>query len=665
MPRDLPIGNGSLLVNYDQNYDIRDIYYPNVGSFQHTLGHHSRIGIWIDGHFSWLNSNEWQKSLKYQDDTLSTHVTAINSSLHISIIINDVVDFRENILLRKFTIKNLASHSRQVRIFLNQDLHLSENPIGDTAYYDPKIKSIIHYKRNLYFLINCLYNGIYGIDEYAVGIQDFKNAEGTWRDAEDGFLSGDCVADGSVDSTIAISLSLPDNKESIVYSWLIAGKSYDEIIATNDLIQNKTPKYFINRTNNYWKAWLKHYTENIETLKIKINKDPIFTDNIYRLYDRSLLVLQTQIDKGGAITAGNDWDTVDMGMDKYSYMWPRDGAMISYALDKAGCKNVTDRFFRFCANIITADGYFMHKYHPDRSLGSTWHPKISNGQVQMPIQEDGTALIIWSFYHHFQKYNDIELLGELYESLIVKAGDFMVNYRDKITGLPLPSYDLWEERYGIHTYTVSAIHAGLKSASALAEVLGDLDNAKKYGIAGEEVKIAMDKYLYDETHKKFVRMIKQENGEYQKDLTTDSSLYGTFAFGVYDVNDPKVALTMKHVIDDLTIKTDVGGVARYKNDYLHRIGQDFDRVPGNSWFICNLWIAQYYIAKARTIYELNEAIPILEWVNKYAFESGILPEQLNPYTGQPLSISPLSWSHSEFIVTIHNYLEKLGQILSK
>jgi GH15 family glucan-1,4-alpha-glucosidase len=154
-------------------------------------------------------------------------------------------------------------------------------------------------------------------------------------------------------------------------------------------------------------------------------------------------------------------------------------------------------------------------------------------------------------------------------------------------------------------------------------------------------------------------MITKESDGYHKDFTLDSSLYAIFAFGVYDAKDPKVTSTMKMIRDSLTVKTDVGGVARYKNDHLQRVSHDFDNVPGNPWFICNLWMAQYLIAKATTVSELNEAIPILEWVTNHAFESGVLPEQLHPYTGQPLSISPLSWSHGEFILTVNKFLEKL------
>jgi len=33
--RDIPVGNGSLLVNLDENYQIRDAYFPHVGQENH------------------------------------------------------------------------------------------------------------------------------------------------------------------------------------------------------------------------------------------------------------------------------------------------------------------------------------------------------------------------------------------------------------------------------------------------------------------------------------------------------------------------------------------------------------------------------------------------------------------------------------------------------
>ena len=50
--RDIPVGNGRLLVNFDSLYQIRDIYFPHVGQENHTEGFPFRFGIWIDGKFS-------------------------------------------------------------------------------------------------------------------------------------------------------------------------------------------------------------------------------------------------------------------------------------------------------------------------------------------------------------------------------------------------------------------------------------------------------------------------------------------------------------------------------------------------------------------------------------------------------------------------------------
>jgi GH15 family glucan-1,4-alpha-glucosidase len=58
MPRDLPVGNGSLLLNFDKSYNLRDIYWPHVGQELHTAGDISHTGVWVDGQFAWLDAAE-------------------------------------------------------------------------------------------------------------------------------------------------------------------------------------------------------------------------------------------------------------------------------------------------------------------------------------------------------------------------------------------------------------------------------------------------------------------------------------------------------------------------------------------------------------------------------------------------------------------------------
>lgn len=65
--------------------------------------------------------------------------------------------------------------------------------------------------------------------------------------------------------------------------------------------------------------------------------------------------------------------------------------------------------------------------------------------------------------------------------MITRAANFMTNFRDEKLKLPpLESYDLWEERLGVHTYTVASVYAGLLAASNLAKMLGEYESASKW-----------------------------------------------------------------------------------------------------------------------------------------------------------------------------------------
>ena len=153
-----------------------------------------------------------------------------------------------------------------------------------------------------------------------------------------------------------------------------------------------------------------------------------------------------------------------------------------------------------------------------------------------------------------------------------------------------------------------------------------------------------------------------EDGSLTPDLNVDASVHGVWRFGMFDADDSRVRSTMESVRDELTVKTSVGGVARYQNDYYHQVSGDIRNVPGNPWFICTLWLAQWYVALAESEADLKPARDILAWVADRALPSGTLAEQVHPYSGAPLSVSPLTWSHAEFATTVQKYAEKAAQI---
>ena len=79
MPRDLAISNGRLLVMFDREYRIRDLYFPHVGKENHGNGHPFRFGVWVDDQFSWMGAAEWTPVMRYADSSMVTDVLARNA----------------------------------------------------------------------------------------------------------------------------------------------------------------------------------------------------------------------------------------------------------------------------------------------------------------------------------------------------------------------------------------------------------------------------------------------------------------------------------------------------------------------------------------------------------------------------------------------------------
>jgi glucoamylase len=647
MPRDIPVGNGRLLVCFDKEYRIRDIYFPHVGQENHVSGNPFRFGVWAEGRFSWVG-HEWKRSLLYMEDTLVTEVSLQHPGLGLLIVCHDAVDFHENVYVREIGVENLQPRERELRLFFSQNFDISGHSVGDTAAYDPPTGGLVHYKGARYFLVNGMDGEGRGLSQFAVGQKNTSGQEGTFRDAEDGRLSGNPIAQGSVDSAVALHLSLPPLGKGIVFYWLGAGETWKDVRRLDRRVKEKGPQTLLRRTGDYWRLWARKATPPLEFLP----------QAVQYLYRRSLLVLRTQIDWRGGILAGNDSDVILFNRDTYSYVWPRDGALVANALDLAGYPMAAQHFYQFAGDVIGRSGYFLHKYNPDGTLASSWHPWFSDGREQLPIQEDETALVLWALWKHFSIFRDIDFIKPLYVPLVKATADFLCRYRDPATGLPLPSYDLWEERRGILSFTVGAVFGGLTAASLFCKVFGEEDKEDEYRRAAAEIRDAATAHLWRPDLNRFCRMLGSGDGEaLTVDETCDASLWGLFAFGMYDADDPRIVATMEAVRDRLWLSTEVGGMARYEDDPYHQVSS---RYPGNPWFVCSLWFADFLIARAQNEGALAEPVEILQWVADHALPSGVLAEQVHPETGVPLSVSPLTWSHATFVAATQHVLRRLA-----
>jgi len=648
IPRELVIGNGRVAATLDGKMRIRDLFYPNVGLENHLLGHEFRTGVWADGQFAWLGDG-WQIMMAYMPDTLVSRCFAKNSDLGIELEANDAIHNFLNLYLGKVMVTNASNSGREVRLFFSHDFHVYGEATGDTVMYEPLSRAVIHYKRKRYFLIGGVTDQGQGIHQFATGYKESLGRQGTWLDAEDGALEGNPIAQGSVDSVVSFRLEMQPRATSIVYHWVACGRNLSEVRDLDLRVRKTGVEQMLLETENYWAAWVS---------KRHVDLTPLSRD-VTRSLKTSLLIMRAHVDNGGGITASCDSDVLQFNRDTYSYVWPRDGAIAAMAFDMAGFQEIPRLFFQFCDRVIDEEGFFHHKYLPDGSIGSSWHALIDpEGRRQLPIQEDETALVLYALWRHFQRYGDLEFIGKVYANLVTRATAFLLDYRDPETGLPRPSYDLWEEQTGAFTATAAAVYAALQAAAGFAKVFYDSERQETLNAAAASMKEAMLTYLYD---RKLGRFIKALHPGGARDPTVDSSLSFIFTCGVFDARDEVVENTMRAVVDRLWIRSGVGGLARYENDGYHRVSNE---LPGNPWFISTLWLARWHIARATSLTELRQGLELLSWTAKRSLRSGVLAEQLHPYTGAPLSVSPLLWSHAEFVIAVYEYLDKRQEILS-
>jgi len=639
MKKEIVLSNGKFFINIDKDLAIRDFYFPYVGMYNHLNSQANSIGVWVGGKFRWIDDS-WQKSFDYDENSLVAKLQAISEELQIKLDFTTAIHKYSDILIHKVKVTNLSMEKQDFKVFFYHCFRLNESEIGNTAYYDPKLKGLIHYKGATYIYISS--EGL----EYEYTVSKKNHETGAWKEIESGKLLKTKIIQGEIDSAWGVKGELLPLESKEFFYYILVGKRYEDIVNLKKKVEREGLQHLLEETDEYWKGWI----------KTKDRLLPSLSKDLKNQYYRSLLIIRSHFDNEGAVVAANDTSIYKFNKDHYSYLWPRDGAFICMTLDNAGYTNLTQKFYKFCKKHITEEGYLLHKYSPDGTAGSSWHPWCDEDEnYQLPIQEDETALVIFALYNHYINSKDIEFIDMMYNGFVRKAANFMVNYTDPNTNLPLESYDLWEERRGVFTYTASTVYAGLLSASKLAYLVGNKEEGLIYEEKAEKIREGILKYLYDEESGRFLRGIYQDkNGNIIKDKTLESSLLLIHEFGVVDPKDYRMINTVKAIKEGLWIKEGIGGLARYENDYYHRVS---DNVPGNPWIITTLWLANWYTEVGL----FDKTFSLLNWVLKRKTQAGLLAEQYNPFTGEPLSVCPLTWSHSSFCYSVQKLNKKLIQ----
>ena len=161
MPRDIPVGNGQLLVTFDNRYQIRDIYFPRVGQENHAGAGPNHFGVHTDvpdnsgrSQMAWTTDPSWEIHQRYLRDTLTTSVSLENKPLQLVLYCNDTVDFHRNVYVRRIKVKNLAYHDRTVRGDAPPGLqHVRDQDRRHCLLRSRSCARLVHYRTKRYLMV--------------------------------------------------------------------------------------------------------------------------------------------------------------------------------------------------------------------------------------------------------------------------------------------------------------------------------------------------------------------------------------------------------------------------------------------------------------------------------------------------------------------------------
>jgi GH15 family glucan-1,4-alpha-glucosidase len=685
-PLTLTGAGGRLSYQYAEDGTVRDIYWPFVGQANQITRLPQRLALRVDAATSWLDEPGWTRQLDYDGDTLVGRSVYENSDLGLRVTVRDAVDPEVPVYVRRLDIEDLSRVGRQVDIFAHHHFEMPGSETGDTSLYDPDAQAILSFKNHSYVFTGTEPSFGEAYDAVPFDVHWRVPPRDIFANVARGALSRSAVAHNKVNSVVGLAVLAP----ATVYTWDAWGRSEGEARAVHDRVRSTGPQAVLDRAFNYWCEWLR---SDEERANFELDL-AVLPPELRSMYRRSLLQVVAQQASSGAILAGTDSDVrlTHPSGDVYNYCWPRDGALSADTLSRAGHFEEAEAFFRFCLGMPRCRGLLPHKVNADGTLASTWLSRVPRHPYDLAgVQEDESALVVWALARHVERSGHTALLDDLYEPLVTGLTDALVEHIAPTSGLPFESWDLWEERQGVHAFTVASIYGAMLSAAWCADSVGDTPRADKYRSEAAELKRQFRKWFWIAELGRFARTVElDEHGSIRRDeksglvrdRTPDASLHALYSMGMFESNDPEVKLTVAALEDELRVATAMdprprshlsaqlrvepshNGVARYSGDTYYRSAQDqdFAHIPGPPWMITTLWTADHRILTAHAVGDVVDGLRDIVWVADRALASGVLPEQVDPRTGEHRSTSPLTWSHAALVDTITHLLSAMGKL---
>lgn len=568
------VGNSSVLGCITNKGELIRLYYPNIDYFQNIDMYN--YGVIVDGKIKWL-SDANLISQYYDTNILYTELEMEG----IKVIQKDYVLPKQDVFVRKLAF------SKKVNLFLYSRLNSNINRmISGMVVKD----ALIQYCQEFY--MSTFANK--EISNYQINNANFENTELNSEDYIGMSSSAAIRYDNTDEITLYISL-----EKTLKTALNVASKI--KKVSENELCIE---------TKEYWNEYI---------TKLSISNMNFSSAKEKDIVTRTAFMFQLLTDKNtGGVIASPDVDETFSKCGRYGYCWPRDALFIMKAFALLGMNESVEKFYTIWATKAQLEnGLFEQRYYVSGELAPSWG---------MQIDETSAMLIGMNKFGKCRKL----------ESVVYKATDALLNFLSE-NFLPQTSYDLWEERKGVHLYSSVSIYEALKAGKDMLNKI----NRMKYKTLISKIEKTLPK-MKSAIKEAFVcnNILKRSLDNEQIDI---SLLSVVTPFDIFDINEPFV----KNTVDEIEkrLKLSNGGYMRYEND---------NYMGGNAWIISSLWLAMYYI-KAENI---ERATELFDWVTNHADDLSFLPEQIERNGDKTAWISQLAWSHAMYVIVRNELKEK-------
>ena len=619
------IGNKKMIATFTSKGEMQRIYFPSKDNKQYINYFHTGVKV-NESDLIYLHddiNNTYKQYYDTDTNILNTEIT--NTYFNLKILQTDYFLTKENVLSKKYIFINDGTIDLNTEFYVHSELLSDLNNFVGCKIVDGGMMQYAHD-----FAFSTFSKGKDIIKHQINGsINNIKRTEIHDKD----------YIGMSKDTSIAYEIGLikPGEKKELQICILIdENKNISEIEDEIERVKRiDFEKEYIN-TKTYWRK----YVKNHNGLKLK-EPETAYEERIYEIYKRSILLFPLLTNaETGAIIASPEIDENFTKCGRYAYCWPRDAVFMTKAMDILKMNKETEKFYKvFCKKTQSKNGMWEQRFYTDGKLAPCWGYQI-----------DETSSVVYGVYEHY-KYSKSEKFLKDNLQMCEKAIDFLKRYVKDIfekTNKYHVSYDLWEMCEGIHLYSLASIYAAFECILKIYSILGNdvsefennrlkqekvEKNKKEIEKLQLEIKKFINKYLYDEEKKSYIR-----NTE---DKKMDISIIGSVTpFEVFKPKENKIQNTVERI--NLSLRTYTGGYQRFEND---------NYMNGNPWPIANLWMTLYYLETG----EKRKAKETFDFVIKTVGKHHLLGEQIDNNTLKPNWVIGLGWSHAMFIIV----LEKL------